>query len=91
MDYLGPDGGKLAAAFGAGCAAAWGFGQMILVRPLQKRVDELKADYQLLKVECEKREAQGAQRITQLETLLLLHGPAQLRTHLQAALDGEAA
>ncbi|WP_022684567.1 hypothetical protein [Sphingobium bisphenolivorans] len=64
---------------------------MILVRPLQKRVDELKSDYQLLKIECEKREGQQAQRIDKLETLLLLHGPAQLRTHLEAALKGEAA
>lgn len=88
MDYLGPDGGRLATAFGAGCAAAWGFGQMILVRPMQKRVDELKEDIRILKIECEAREAMGTRRQTQLETLLLLHGPAQLKAHLQAALEG---
>lgn len=80
IDWLGADGGKLAAAFGAGCVATWGFIQMILIGPLKKQLAELKAD-------CKERDDRSAQRIGQLETLLLLHGPGQLRQQLQAALS----
>ncbi|WP_397586990.1 hypothetical protein [Sphingobium fuliginis] len=54
----------------------------MLVGPLKKQIRELKD-------ECEKRDERSAQRINQLETLLLLHGPGQLRQQLQAALSEE--
>ncbi|EQB03928.1 hypothetical protein [Sphingobium sp. HDIP04] len=82
IDWLGADGGKLAAAFGAGCVATWGFIQMVLIGPLKKQLAELKED-------CRQRDERSAQRINQLETLLLLHGPGQLRQQLQAALSEE--
>lgn len=82
MDLLGADGGSLAAAFASGCVATWGFIQTVLVGPLKKQIRELKD-------ECEKRDERSAQRINQLETLLLLHGPGQLRQQLQAALSEE--
>lgn len=82
MDLLGADGGSLAAAFGSGCAACWGFIQTVLVGPLKKQIRELKDD-------CKERDDRSAQRIGQLETLLLLHGPGQLRQQLQAALSEE--
>lgn len=80
IDILGADGGKMAAAFASGCVATWGFIQMILIGPLKKQISDLKE-------ECERRDDRSAQRINQLETLLLLHGPGQLRQELQAALS----
>ena len=80
MDLLGADGGSLAAAFASGCVATWGFVQMILIGPLKKQITELKD-------ECEKRDDRQAQRISQLETMLLLHGPGPLRQQLQAAIS----
>ena len=82
IDWLGADGGSLAAAFAAGCVATWGFLQTALVGPLKKQITELKE-------ECEKRDDRSAQRINQLETLLLLHGSGELRQQLQAALSEE--
>jgi len=82
IDWLGADGGSLAAAFAAGCVATWGFIQTVLVGPLKKQIRELKE-------ECEKRDERSAQRINQLETLLLLHGSGELRQQLQAALSEE--
>jgi len=82
MDLLGADGGSLAAAFGSGCVATWGFIQMVLIGPLKKQLQELKD-------ECKERDDRSVQRIQQLETLLLLHGPGQLRQQLQAALSEE--
>ena len=82
IDWLGASGGQLAIAFGAGCAACWGFIQTVLVGPLKKQIKELKD-------ECEKRDERSAQRINQLETLLLLHGSGELRQQLQAALSEE--
>ena len=64
---------------------------MILVRPLQKRVDELKEDIRTLKLECQARDDMNTRRQTQLETMLLLHGPAQMKAALQAALQGDGA
>jgi len=89
IDWLGADGGRLAAAFGAGCMATWGFIQMAMIGPLKGRVSELKDDIAELKEDCRQRDERSAQRINQLETLLLLHGPGQLRQQLQAALSEE--
>jgi len=80
IDWLGASGGQLAIAFGAGCAACWGFIQTVLVGPLKRQIKDLKD-------ECEKRDERSAQRINQLETLLLLHGSGPLRQELQAALS----
>ena len=82
MDLFGADGGSLAAAFASGCVATWGFVQMILIGPLKKQITELKD-------ECKERDDRQANRISQLETLLLLHGSGPLRQELQAALSEE--
>ena len=82
MDLLGADGGSLAAAFASGCVATWGFVQMVLIGPLKKQITELKD-------ECKERDDRQANRISQLETLLLLHGSGPLRQELQAALSEE--
>jgi len=87
IDWLGASGGQLATAFASGCVATWGFLQTALVGPLKGRVTELKDEMSALKDECEKRDDRSIQRINQLETLLLLHGPGQLRQELQAVLS----
>lgn len=87
IDWLGASGGQLAIAFGTGCAACWGFIQMAMVGPLKGRVSELKDEIGELKEDCRQRDERSAQRINQLETLLLLHGSGPLRQELQAALS----
>ncbi|WP_460986414.1 hypothetical protein [Sphingobium sp. TomTYG75] len=56
--------------------------QMVLIGPLKKQITELKD-------ECKERDDRQANRISQLETLLLLHGSGPLRQELQAALSEE--
>lgn len=80
MDFMGADGGLVASSFGAGCVACWGFIQLILVGPLKAQISKLEA-------ECEKREEKMADRIAQLETLLLVHGSGPLRQDLQKAIS----
>lgn len=80
MDFMGPDGGLIATSFGAGCVACWGFIQMVLIGPLKRQLADLKA-------ECKDRDDKQSQRINQLETLLLLHGPGPLRQEMQKALS----
>ena len=89
IDVLGADGGRMAAAFAAGCAATWGFIKMAMMGPLKNRISELKDDLSELKEDCKNRDARSADRITQLETLLLLHGPGQIRQQLQAVISEE--
>lgn len=87
IDWLGASGGQLAIAFGTGCAACWGFIRMTIIGPLKSQIGDLKGQMSELKDECEKRDDRQAQRINQLETLLLVHGSGPLRQQLQAALS----
>ena len=80
LDLAGADGGSLALAFGAGCTAAWGFMQRILIGPLKQQLADLKT-------ECRERDAAAQARIDQLQTLLLVHGPGPLRQELQAVIS----
>jgi hypothetical protein len=80
MDFMGPDGGTIATAFGAGCVACWGFVQMMFIGPLKKQLSQLK-------IECERREEKLSVRIEQLETILLLHGTGPLKQELQKAIS----
>ena len=80
IDYTGPEGGGLAMAFAAGCTATWVFVRNLVMKPAIKschqRVSELEADRERLTA-----------RITQLETVLLTKGPADLREAMQLALS----
>lgn len=87
MDFAGSHGGELAGAFASGCAAAWGFFQMIVAKPLRRQVDDLRSDIRDLKDECADRDDRAQARISQLETLLLVHGSGPLRNQLQAAIS----
>ncbi len=80
MDFLGHDGGALAGAFGAGCAAAYGFLQKVLVGPLKKQMEELKDD-------CEARDRRQEDRIMWLQSLLLTHGTGAMRQEIQKVVS----
>lgn len=80
VDYTGQQGGLLAMAFAAGWSVAtalWiGVGGFIWKMFVEPRIRTLEGDIEAYK-----------RRIDQLETVLLLHGPAQLRQAMQAAIS----
>tara|TARA_R110000868_G_scaffold32613_1_gene118688 strand:- start:3057 stop:3419 length:363 start_codon:yes stop_codon:yes gene_type:complete len=90
LDYLGVDGGRIAAAAGVAAAATFAFLMVfvkIAVRWIIKGYDQ---QIQLLKtqnVKCEEDNKELKGRVKQLETLLLMHGPGPLRQELQAAIS----
>lgn len=77
IDYSGPHGGLLAIAFGAGwmvATALWlAVGGVIWRYFIEPRIKTLEADRQRLEA-----------RVGQLETMLMLHGPQELRRAMQA-------
>lgn len=82
IDYTGEHGGQLAMAFAAGCLACsvfWGGVGKFMWSILGKAKDDQIA-HQKQTIE------DLTDRIKQLETLLLLHGPGNLREDLQKAL-----
>lgn len=93
LDYTGEQGGMLAMAFAAGCVACtafWGFIGKFLWGELGKAKDDTIADLKKTIVKNEERCAEHVDaltdRVKQLETLLLLHGPGDMRQDLQRAL-----
>lgn len=83
-DYTGPTGGLIAGAVITAWAAAtafWvGVGAILWRVFFEPRVKDLKEQ-----IEREREDNKALQhRIDQLETLLLLHGPQQLRQAMQA-------
>jgi hypothetical protein len=80
VDYTGQQGGLMAMAFAAGWAVAsalWiGIGGIIWKMFVEPRIRTLESDIESYK-----------RRIDQLETVLLLHGPQQLRQAMQAAIS----
>lgn len=93
IDYAGEQGGIAAVAHMAGWAAAtlfWATIGKVMWKILGKAKDDTIAD---LKKTIEKNEERCAEtiaalsdRVKQLETLLLLHGPGDMRQDLQRAL-----
>lgn len=97
-DWLGQNGGALAAAFGSGTVAAYGFLKGIVSSPLKKRVKELEDQVAEERIRhrsemaeerrrCEAMEARLVDRIQQLETLLLTHGNGALRQEMQRVVS----
>jgi hypothetical protein len=80
LDWLGAEGGRLAAAFGTGCVATWGFLQGFFWRGIRKsyeaRIEVLEKDNE----RCEERQVR-------LETMLWMHGPSQLRQQLAGVIS----
>jgi len=68
-DYLGADGGKFAAAFAAGCIAAWGFIKAFVMSPRIKAL--------------EKENERCNERLERLEWLLYQHGTGEIRALMQ--------
>ena len=80
VDYTGQQGGLMGMAFAAGwgvATALWvAIGGLIWKMFAEPRIRQLEAEIDGHK-----------QRVNQLETVLLLHGPAQLRQAMQAAIS----
>lgn len=86
MDFLGPDGGKLAMAFASGCVATFafvlaigGFIWRIIGGVREERVKELAKDLEAEKQRCAQMEARLVDRIQQLETILLFETTGNMR------------
>lgn len=82
IDYLGAQGGSLALAFAAGCAACWAFIKAFVTGPINKSYEKRIASLEEQNDRCEA-------RTLQLETLLFFHGPGNLRQAMQSALSEE--
>lgn len=80
IDYAGPEGGRLAAAFAAGCTATYVFIRNLVMKPAIKschqRINELTEDRDRL-----------LRRVDTLETILLTHGSGEIRSAIQAAIS----
>lgn len=94
IDYLGPDGGRLAMAFGGGAIAAWAlllsigsFVWKLVGRTRLDRIGELERALVEERAACRQMEVRLVSRIQQLETLLIAHGSGPLRQAMQAAIS----
>lgn len=102
IDYMGPQGGALGMAFGAGFLFASGAlltaGAFIWKMLFNPRLNELKEQLsgersnheETIRQEresCQRQIDALRDRITQLETLLIANGPAQLRQAVQAVVS----
>src|SRR3546814_4909154 len=80
IDFLGVEGGRLAMAFAAGCAATWAFLRTTFTAPLRTRITELEGMVAAERKRCGAMETRLVQRIQQLEALLLTMSPGHLRS-----------
>lgn len=87
LDWLGHDGGRLAAAFAAGCVATWGFLRTIVTGSLKARVKELERCREEDNERCDRDLERANKRINDLELMLFMHGPANLRAAMQAVVS----
>lgn len=80
IDLTGAEGGRLAGAFATGCAATWVFVRNLVMKPAIKschaRIAELTEDRDRL-----------IKRVGDLELVLLMHGPGEMRAAMQAAVS----
>lgn len=79
-DFMGADGGRLAAAFAAGCVTTWGFVKAFVSAPITKAYETRISALEDEKERCEA-------RTTRLETMLWMHGGPQLRADIQGAIS----
>lgn len=93
MDFLGPDGGRLAMAFAAGCVAAFSFFSLIggffwkvMGRTRLDRIGQLETDLKSEQVRCAEMEARLVSRIEQLETILLFEAVGNVRQGAAVAI-----
>jgi len=80
IDLDGAEGGRMAAAFAVGCTSAWVFIRNMVMKPAIKschqRIAELVEDRDRL-----------IKRISDLELVLMMHGPGDLRAAVQSAVS----
>jgi hypothetical protein len=88
VDFTGNQGGLMGMAFGAGWALAsalWmAIGGMIWRFFIEPRIKQLEKDRASDQERCREETKELRDRILQLETMLMLHGPQQLRQAMQA-------
>jgi len=88
MDFTGQFGGMIASAFIGAWATAtafwFGVGAIIWKLFFNPRLKALEDQLANERRDCERQISGMSDRIKQLETLLLLHGPQQLRQAMQA-------
>jgi len=94
VEYLGPDGGRLALAFAAGCLACFTFLSMVggFIWKLvgKTRVDRIAELEEALKEErahCRAMEARLVDRIQALETIILFERAGQIAQGAQLAVS----
>src|SRR3546814_16646713 len=87
MDFLGVEGGRLAMAFAAGCAATWEFLSTTFTAPLRTRITELEGMVAAERKRCEEMETRLVQTDPQLQELLLTISPGLLRLAFTRELD----
>lgn len=94
IDYTGQHGGLLAMAFAAGVTFATSI--LLLVAKFMWKtiggvkdaeIASLKALMTMNEKRCEERDTQAQTRILQLETMLWMHGPQQLRADIQSVIS----
>src|SRR3546814_16878703 len=68
IDFLGVEGGRLAMAFAAGCAATWAFLRTTFTAPLRTRITELEGMVAAERKRCEAMETRLVQRIPHLSS-----------------------
>ena len=94
VDFTGAQGGALAMAFAAGCAATASvmtiIGGFIWRFFGDARIKELQAARQQDQDRCDVELALMRARVSQLEGVLLAHGPRALRDELQAKIEAAA-
>src|SRR3546814_15229192 len=78
IDFLGVEGGRLAMAFAAGCAATGAFLRTTFTAPLRTRITELDGMVAAARKRCEAMETRLVQGIHQLEEFLLHMSPGHL-------------
>src|SRR3546814_9524724 len=87
IEFLCVEGGRLAIAFAAGCAATWAFLRTTFTAPLSTRITELEGMVAAERKRCEAMETRLVQRIQQLEALLLTMSPGHLWQDFQRVLS----
>lgn len=94
LDYFGPDGGRLAMAFGTGWAAC--FAIMIALGGFvwrffgKARIEQLEKDRAADNAKCAADLQRERERINDLELLLFMHGPGELRAAMQGAMSEQS-
>jgi hypothetical protein len=94
VEYLGPDGGRLALAFAAGCLAcftflslAGGFIWKLIGKTRVDRITELEVALKEEREHCRAMEARLVDRIQALETIILFERSGQVAQGAQGAIS----